>query len=1015
MCGSLGSVVCGWTFVISLLRGVSFLGFLLFHRPIKISVSAEMAFLFGFMDNTLLILSFNVNGLSHKDKQLRLKEFVKIHKPDIMCVQDTRLRNVRFLSTVLGAHSFFAAPSVARSGGIGVFVFSPRLQAQGLLSSPCGNILKLEVSCLEFSFFLISVYAPSAVADRTVFFRHILSPVLSSLSRLDKIVLCGDFNFVEDLGMDRRSLSLRHVSRADYYAFLESSSHLGLSDVFRSLFPSHCEFTFSSDAHGSSSRLDRVYSSSSLLLTVRRFYHISLPDGISDHSCGSALSIGYVSLLSGRNQLWRLNTRNLGKPGLSAAIDALSKRYLLDPFPSVSWWDDFKNDLRSVCRLHSLSEASRRRTHMAVVSRSVERLYQQSLASPEDMLLQGEYLAQKHHLDSYLSDRVNFLKFAARSRVLPNNSDVLRILSGMVTERKSATLISSLSDGSSVFSSSSDILTHASAFYEDLYSHVSSGLPSHPVWHSPTSHLTLDEHALLSRPITSKLLLRALLSLPNNKTPGMDGLPKEFYVRYWSFISPLFLRMVLQFLGGRVPSSLLQAATVLIFKKGDRTNVENYRPISLLGTDYKVIAKVLSMRLSPLLSSFIHSDQTGFVKGRCIHDSVSSIFDLTYFCQTYHRPGYLFLLDLRKAYDTLDRAFLFRALHHLGLPSHFLTLIHSLHVNSSMHLYVNGVVGRSIPVLSGVRQGCPLAPQLFICAIELFHRFSTSVLPAFRINSRASRLMTCYADDVTIFLEDPSILENVLPLLNEFASVSNERPNLNKCAVIPIGSAPRPLSSHFHDIPYIRQDAAERILGVFLSPSGSTFFTWNGLLTKLESRVKKWVNIFPVLLTRAVIVNQFLVPIFLYQARFHPPPATIWRHITCLLENFVSANKAVKTHAVQRLWSRDLIYASVKDGGLGVVNPMVRLQVLSLQRIAHLFRFKNDAASFSISTLHLPFHTRTFTSHLDILKHDFPLSFRWRSDLSAFFSSPTVISEPPLHPECILSEKLAFNRFILRT
>ena len=98
-----------------------------------------------------------------------------------------------------------------------------------------------------------------------------------------------------------------------------------------------------------------------------------------------------------------------------------------------------------------------------------------------------------------------------------------------------------------------------------------------------------------------------------------------------------------------------------------------------------------------------------------------------------------------------------------------------------------------------------------------------------------------------------------------------------------------------------------------------------------------------------------------------------------------------------------------------MVDPAVRLQALSLQRIAHLFRFKNDAASFSISTLHLPFHTRTFTSHCDILRHDFPLSFRWKSDLSAFFSSPSVIAEPPLHPDCILSEKLAFNRFILRT
>ena len=98
-----------------------------------------------------------------------------------------------------------------------------------------------------------------------------------------------------------------------------------------------------------------------------------------------------------------------------------------------------------------------------------------------------------------------------------------------------------------------------------------------------------------------------------------------------------------------------------------------------------------------------------------------------------------------------------------------------------------------------------------------------------------------------------------------------------------------------------------------------------------------------------------------------------------------------------------------------MVNPTLRLQTLSLKRIAHLFRFQNASASFTISTLHLPFHTRTFTAHADILKHSFPLSFRWRTDLTTFFSSPVIIAEPPLHPHCILSEKLAFNRFIMRS
>ena len=107
-------------------------------------------------------------------------------------------------------------------------------------------------------------------------------------------------------------------------------------------------------------------------------------------------------------------------------------------------------------------------------------------------------------------------------------------------------------------------------------------------------------------------------------------------------------------------------------------------------------------------------------------------------------------MDLGKAYENLNSSFLFHARRHLGLPPSM--LIYSLHTYSSMHLYVNEVIGRSIPVHSGVPQGCSLAPKLFICVIEPFPRFKKMVLPAFRVKLQVSLLMTCYVDDVTIFL-----------------------------------------------------------------------------------------------------------------------------------------------------------------------------------------------------------------------------------------------------------------------
>ena len=134
--------------------------------------------------------------------------------------------------------------------------------------------------------------------------------------------------------------------------------------------------------------------------------------------------------------------------------------------------------------------------------------------------------------------------------------------------------------------------------------------------------------------------------------------------------------------------------------------------------------KSFCRRISKVLALIIPDDQVGFVKNRSIFDSICNILDVVDFHDAYNKEAYLFLIDLRKAYDTLDRSFLFRTLSHFGFPETFVRTVRLLPENSHMQLYINGLFGPHIPLRSGVRQGCPLAPQLFICAIEMFHRYA---------------------------------------------------------------------------------------------------------------------------------------------------------------------------------------------------------------------------------------------------------------------------------------------------
>ena len=633
-----------------------------------------------------------------------------------------------------------------------------------------------------------------------------------------------------------------------------------------------------------------------------------------------------------------------------------------------------------------------------------------ALASPSSIPTRDLLIKKQTQLSSYLHDKVSFLRKCAISRRSPLAPNVLKLLSQQIHTKKSSTIITSLSADGCTFASTPEILSHSSAFYRSVYSHQSDGSPSHPIWTVPSSSLSLSTHLLLSQPFSSAETSKALASLPSNSTPGLDGLPKEFFSYYWHCIGPLFSIMLHEFVTGVVPPSLLRVATVLIFKKGDKSQIENYRPISLLGTDYKIIAKLLSTRLSTALPSIIHPDQTGFVRGRSIHDTLSYILDTADHCHSFFKPAFLFLLDIRKAYDTLDRSFLFRTLLHLGLPSPFIKLVEQLHNNASMQLYINSCLAPPIPLLSGVRQGCPLAPQLFICAIEMFHRFASRSLSPLCLSPSHPRLLSCYADDITIFFKDLSEVPRILQCISSFAEVSNEHPNLSKCAILPLGiSRNAPIPLHL-PVPYIPAHSAERILGIHLSPSDSSEFTWQHIIPTLERKLRIWSSTYPTIRSRILIVNHFIVPKFLFQARFHPPPPSIWCSILFLLYNFLSNNKINSSRTLPRLWSQLLLNLPVQQGGLGLINPCLRLQALSLQRIAHLFRFNHPCATYCRGLLPLPFHTLSFLAHPRILSSPFPFSTRWRATLQHLFSSSIRFLPPPLHPLVLHSTALYFAR-----
>ena len=194
------------------------------------------------------------------------------------------------------------------------------------------------------------------------------------------------------------------------------------------------------------------------------------------------------------------------------------------------------------------------------------------------------------------------------------------------------------------------------SFYVNLFSASSLSMSDQDFFlNSLDRFLSREEAALCEGDITLEECTRALKSFKRNKSPGLDGLPYEFYTKFWDLIGPdLVSTFNDSFSKGSLSFSQRTGLITLLYKKNDRFDTKNWRPISLLCTDYKILSKVLTNRLKAVLSSVISDSQSCGVPGRFSGSNVRTIQDIVNFCNVHEKGGAIISLDQEKAFDRVD-------------------------------------------------------------------------------------------------------------------------------------------------------------------------------------------------------------------------------------------------------------------------------------------------------------------------------------------------------------------------
>lgn len=270
--------------------------------------------------------------------------------------------------------------------------------------------------------------------------------------------------------------------------------------------------------------------------------------------------------------------------------------------------------------------------------------------------------------------------------------------------------------------------------------------------------LTAEDKQILDMELSFGELSTAVLGPASGRTPGIDGLPGEFYKHFWTLIGADFYEVLQKvFRIGLMPKSCQRAVLTLHSKKGDLTLIKNWRPVAVLCSEYKLILKCLANRLIKILHKIIHKDQSYCIKDRCITDNLHLVCDVIDYALKNNDDIGILSLDQEKAFDQVDHQFLFRVLKGFGFGDKFVAMINLLYNNATCMIQMAS--GQSVPVKVQrcIRQGCPLSGQLYSLVIEPLLckiREKQTGLQTNVLNCYDCIKVSAYANDITVVLRN---------------------------------------------------------------------------------------------------------------------------------------------------------------------------------------------------------------------------------------------------------------------
>ena len=517
----------------------------------------------------------------------------------------------------------------------------------------------------------------------------------------------------------------------------------------------------------------------------------------------------------------------------------------------------------------------------------------------------------------------------------------------------------------------------------------------------------------LDAPFTISEVKRAILDTPNSSSPGLTGLPYEFYKQnLGTIVSDLTASLNTAWNVGHLQPSQTEARVRLLFKSqkpnADPTLLSHYRPISLRETDYRILGRLVVARLNPLLATSIPRNQIGFVPGR---ESSEAAFQLQLAAEEVAEmdlpKAAVINLDQAKAYDLDRHDWILACYAAFGASSRFLQLLSAIYDSNRLtaRYNINGYFSDPISLRCGLPQGCPLSCASWVISFQPFldalvrRRIALTLLSPLHHDRPSLVTSLAFADDSTLLVESiSSALPKLRQLSHDWRLATNGRLNAEKTTALAIGARAQedPLAG---EIVWSQPEELVLWAGFPISTTPQPPAHYELLLMKVERKCKGAQGLYSTARTRALYANSHIVSLVLHTLSFYPAPLSFLQQLESLLVDFVWGGRS---HSV----ARDIVFRPVSDGGLGLLSPTDFDTSHNLRRL--------NTYMASIDTLYYDLFVRSFLRHVVLTDSSSHSTLLPRSPLSFFRTSPFRLDHP-LWQSLARSAKFGNISFILTT